>query len=151
MAQIRLQNEAATVACARELAASLKPGAVVALSGELGAGKSVFARALMRALGVKDEALPSPTFAIIQTYEGQTCEGQVSGKEPCSVAHMDWYRLDSAEEIEMLGVRDYFEPPWIAIIEWPERAPGLIPAGGVRIQLKCVDEDPELRLVTIDS
>jgi len=132
---MRLQNEAATVAYAQELAATLKPGQAVALTGELGAGKSVFARALMRALGVTDEALPSPTFAIIQTYEG----------EGCSVAHMDWYRLDHADEIEMLGVRDYFAPPWISIIEWPERGEELIPATAVRIELSAVDDDPEVR------
>lgn len=135
MDQIRLQNEAATVAYAHKLVAELKPGQVVSLSGELGAGKSVFARALMRALGVTDEALPSPTFALIQTYEGKGC----------SVAHMDWYRLDHAEEIEMLGIRDYFEPPWITIIEWPERAPELIPADAIRLILHCVDEDMDAR------
>ncbi|MDT8376254.1 MAG: tRNA (adenosine(37)-N6)-threonylcarbamoyltransferase complex ATPase subunit type 1 TsaE [Mariprofundaceae bacterium] len=137
MTQTGLQNEAATVACARKLAGELKPGQVIALSGELGAGKSVFARALMRALGVTDEALPSPTFALIQTYDGRDCQ----------IAHMDWYRLDDADEIEMLGVRDYFEPPWITIIEWPERAPGLIPASAIRLTLHCVDDDPDARLI----
>jgi len=136
---IRLQNEAATVAYAQELAKALKPGMAVALSGELGAGKSVFARALMRALGVKDEALPSPTFAIIQTYDG----------ENCSVAHMDWYRLDHAEEIEMLGVRDYFEPPWISIIEWPERAPSILPPDAIRIEITTDPDDFEIRFLSI--
>jgi tRNA threonylcarbamoyladenosine biosynthesis protein TsaE len=99
---VRLENEAATVAYAQKLAKEIKPGQTIALSGELGAGKSFLARALMRALGVTDEALPSPTFALIQTYDGKDCQ----------VAHMDWYRLDDAGEIEMLGVCDYFEPPW---------------------------------------
>lgn len=142
METIRLQNEAATVAYAQKLAATLNPGQAVALSGELGAGKSVFARALMRALGVTDEALPSPTFAIIQTYEGQI------GNEPCSVAHMDWYRLDHAEEIEMLGVRDYFEPPWISIIEWPERAPDLLPTDAIRIEITTDPDDFEVRYLS---
>lgn len=135
METTRLQNEADTVTYAQKLASRLRPGDVVALSGELGAGKSVFARALMRALGVTDEALPSPTFAIIHTYEGKGC----------SVAHMDWYRLDHAEEIEMLGVRDYFEPPWITVIEWPERASELIPAGTIHLVLQCVDDAPNAR------
>jgi len=136
--QIRLQNEAATIAYAQELARALKPGQTVALSGELGAGKSVFSRALMRALGVTDEALPSPTFAIIQIYDG----------EGCSVAHMDWYRLDHAEEIEMLGVRDYFAPPWISIIEWPERAPSILPADTIRIEITTDPDDFEVRYLT---
>jgi tRNA threonylcarbamoyladenosine biosynthesis protein TsaE len=137
MAQTALENEAATVAYAQKLAGQIKPGQVIALSGELGAGKSVFARALMRALGVTDEALPSPTFALIQTYDG----------DGCKVAHMDWYRLDDADGIEMLGVRDYFTLPWISIIEWPERAPDLLPPDAIRIEIKTDPEDFELRFL----
>jgi len=132
---VQLPNEAATVAYAGKLAAEIRPGQVITLSGELGAGKSVFARALMRALGVTDEALPSPTFALIQTYDGADCR----------VAHMDWYRLEDAEEIEMLGVRDYFQAPWMTIIEWPERAPALIPHAAIGLTLHCVDDDPGAR------
>jgi tRNA threonylcarbamoyladenosine biosynthesis protein TsaE len=137
MAQTALENEAATVAYAQKLAGQIKPGQVIALSGELGAGKSVFARALMRALGVTDEALPSPTFALIQTYDG----------DGCKVAHMDWYRLDDADGIEMLGVRDYFTLPWISIIEWPERAPDLLPPDAIRIEIKTDPEEFELRFL----
>ncbi len=112
-----LRSEAETIEKAKEIAARLEPGDVLALHGELGAGKSVLARGIMRALGVTDEALPSPTFAIIQEYEGRSCR----------VAHMDWYRLSGPEELEAIGVRDYFRPPWICLIEWPERAPELLP------------------------
>ena len=135
MKPVRLENEAATTAYAQKLAKEIKPGQTIALSGELGAGKSFLARALIRALGVTDEALPSPTFALIQTYDGKDCQ----------VAHMDWYRLDDAGEIEMLGVRDYFETPWITIIEWPERAPELLPPGTIRIELTTDPTDFELR------
>ncbi len=144
MTQTALENEAATVACAQKLARQIKPGQVISLSGELGAGKSVFSRALMRALGVTDEALPSPTFALIQTYDGQTCDGK-----SCRIAHMDWYRLEEADEIEMLGVRDYFEPPWITIIEWPERAPELLPLDAIRIKIKTDPNDFELRFLSL--
>jgi len=135
---VRLENEAATVAYAQKLAKEIRPGQTIALSGELGAGKSFLARALMRALGVQDEALPSPTFALIQTYDGKDCQ----------VAHMDWYRLDDAGEIEMLGVRDYFEPPWITLIEWPERAPSILPPETIRIELKTDADDFELRYLS---
>ena len=135
MKKIRLENEAATVAYAQKLAKEIKPGQTIALSGELGAGKSFLARALMRALGVTDEALPSPTFAIIQTYDGKDCQ----------IAHMDWYRLEDAAEIEMIGVRDYFEPPWITIIEWPERARSILPPDTIRIELTTDPDDFELR------
>ncbi len=136
---VRLNNEAETRAFATDFAKSLKPGDCVALHGELGAGKSVFARALMRALGVSDKAMPSPTFSLIQEYTGNGCR----------VAHMDWYRLRSSEEIEMLGVNEYFQSPWICLIEWPERAPCLLPATSIRVILECIDDDPGARRLTL--
>jgi len=137
MTKTRLESEAETCAYATKLAEEIQPGQVIALSGELGAGKSVFARALMRALGVKDEALPSPTFALIQTYDG----------DGCRVAHMDWYRLEDADEIEMLGVREYFQPPWITIIEWPERSPATLPRQLITIDIKTDPVNQEFRLL----
>jgi len=139
-----LKNEQETCAFAQELAQKLNFGNVVALSGDLGAGKSVFARALMRALGVTDEALPSPTYAIIQEYNGKLVSG-----ESCKVAHMDWYRLEQAEEVEMLGVREFFEPPWISIVEWPERALNTFPSSLTHITLSYVEGDIEQRKVDI--
>ncbi|MDX8405831.1 MAG: tRNA (adenosine(37)-N6)-threonylcarbamoyltransferase complex ATPase subunit type 1 TsaE [Mariprofundus sp.] len=139
--QHRTLQETDTAAIAARFALTLKPGDMVALRGDLGAGKSVFARSVMRALGVTDRALPSPTFAIIQEYDGVDCR----------VAHMDWYRLDDAEEIELLGVRDYFQPPWICLIEWPERAEALLPASAIAVTLRCSDDDPDARLIEISQ
>jgi len=134
------RNESETVAIATQFAAALKPGDVVAISGELGAGKSVFCRAVMRALGVTDEALPSPTFAIIQEYDAEVCR----------VAHMDWYRLDDAAEIEMLGVRDFFQPPWVCLIEWPERGGDILSGDVIEVRLQCDDEHDEERMIRFD-
>jgi len=135
-----LNNEQETCAFAKELAQRLKRGDVIALSGDLGAGKSVFARALR----VTDEALPSPTYAIIQEYDGQLASGEV-----CKVAHMDWYRLSDAEEVEMLGVREFFEAPWIAIVEWPERAFHTFPEALTHITLSYLEGDMEQRRIEI--
>jgi len=132
-------NETETIAIAEAFAASLNPGNVVALSGELGAGKSIFCRAVMRALGVVDEALPSPTFAIIQEYHGLDCR----------LAHMDWYRLNDADEIAMLGVRDYFQVPWICLIEWAERAPELLAGSMIQIVMTVVADDINARTIEI--
>jgi len=134
-------HESETVALASAFAVNLKPGDVVALSGELGAGKSVFCRAVMRALGVTDTALPSPTFSIIQEYEGKSCR----------VAHMDWYRLDVADEIDMLGVREYFQPPWICLIEWPERAMALLGKAVIHVIMTSPSADPDSRLIDINK
>nr|WP_241697630.1 tRNA (adenosine(37)-N6)-threonylcarbamoyltransferase complex ATPase subunit type 1 TsaE [Mariprofundus sp. NF] len=134
-------SEAETAALAQRFAATLKPGDVVALYGELGAGKSFFSRAVMRALGVTDAALPSPTFAIIQEYDGKDCR----------VTHMDWYRLDDPDEIEMLGVRDYLQPPWIALIEWPDRAPHMISNDAIKVYLWPDAHNPDLRTIDIEQ
>jgi len=135
----RLNSEAETRTFAARLAERLKPGDVVALEGALGAGKSVFARSLMHALGVTDTAMPSPTFSLIQEYEGRGCR----------IAHMDWYRLEDAGEVAMLGVTDYFRPPWICLIEWPDRAADVLPAHVWRIRLETVTSDPAVRLVSV--
>lgn len=111
----------------------------MAVSGELGAGKSVFCRAVMRALGVTDPALPSPTFSIIQEYEGRGC----------SIAHMDWYRLEDAQEVEMLGVREYFRPPWICLIEWPARAAAVLGDRAIHVRLDAVCHNPDARTIEI--
>ncbi|RMH60215.1 MAG: tRNA (adenosine(37)-N6)-threonylcarbamoyltransferase complex ATPase subunit type 1 TsaE [Zetaproteobacteria bacterium] len=136
-----LNSEAETVDFASEFAKRIKPGMVCALHGDLGAGKSVFARALMRALGVRDVAMPSPTFAIIQEYEGRNCR----------IAHMDWYRLSDPDELEAIGVREYMQPPWVCLIEWPERGAELLPPDTVHIHLHCTDvHHPERRRIEID-
>jgi len=134
-------SETETREIAEELASVLKPGDCITLSGELGAGKSVFARAMMRALGVTDEAMPSPTFAIIQEYVGKDAR----------IAHMDWYRLDCAEELEAIGVREYMQSPWISIIEWPERAPMLLPVSARQVLLRVEPGNSDSRLIEIND
>ena len=137
----RLNNEAETLGFAKEFSAGLKPGDIIALSGELGTGKSVLARALMRALGVLDEALPSPTYTIIQEYEGRGCR----------IAHMDWYRLEDADELEAIGVREYFQSPWICLIEWPERGLQLLPDETIHIKLHCIEDNQDARLLELND
>jgi len=136
-----LSSESETIEFARKIASGLKPGMVLALHGELGAGKSVFARAVMRALGVRDAAMPSPTFAIIQEYDG----------DGCRVAHMDWYRLEGPDELVAIGVREYMQPPWICLIEWPERAASLLPAHTRHVRLwHDPQRGPEARRIEVD-
>jgi len=135
-----LDDEAETIAWAKALAKALKKGDVLAFSGELGAGKSVMSRAMMRALAVKDEVLPSPTYAIIQEYEGMLDDGNV-----CKIAHMDLYRLENVEDADMLGIREFFDVPWICLIEWAERAPSLLPKSVLNIELSYVQGDVKKR------
>ena len=114
MAGIFLPDDEATAALGAALAAELQPGDLVLLEGDLGAGKTALARAIIRSLA-DDAALevPSPTFALVQPYE--TPRGVV--------LHADLYRLGDPREIDELGLRD--NPQAIVLVEWAERAPEL--------------------------
>jgi len=114
---IDLPDETATAALAAKLGPHLRPGDMVALRGDLGAGKTAFARALIRALGDLDEEVPSPTFTLVQTYE--TPAGPIW--------HFDLYRLSGPDEVVELGW-DEVRADGIALVEWPDRLGTLLPA-----------------------
>lgn len=114
MAEVFAHSEAEMLGVGAALAAVLRAGDVVKLSGGLGAGKTTLARGLLSALGLAEEA-PSPTFAIVQPY----APPEVS----LAVAHVDLYRLDDAEEVEELGLEEYLADGAL-LIEWPERMGG---------------------------
>jgi tRNA threonylcarbamoyladenosine biosynthesis protein TsaE len=113
---IDLEDEAATVALAARVGSLLRPGDVVALRGDLGAGKTAFARALIQSLGDPDDEVPSPTFTLVQTYE--TPAGPIW--------HFDLYRLSGADEVIELGW-DEVRADGIALVEWPDRLGPLLP------------------------
>ena len=119
-----LADDAATAAFGTELAARLQPGDLVVLEGDLGAGKTALARAIIRELAA-DAALevPSPTFALVQPYE--TRKG--------SVLHADLYRLGDAREVDELGLLD--NPGAIVLVEWAERSPEIVAAATLTITL----------------
>lgn len=106
-----LSDEAATLALGAALARVVRPGDVIALSGDLGTGKTTLARGLLAALGLEEEA-PSPSFAIVQPYAPP--EVQIP------VAHVDLYRLDDPDDALELGLDDMLEDS-VLLIEWPER------------------------------
>lgn len=108
--QVLLENQTATELFAADLAELLQEGDVLALSGDLGTGKSTLSRALLRHLAANpDLEVPSPTFTLVQTYD----------LPRMSVAHFDLYRIEEPEELEELGLEEYFETG-VALIEWPE-------------------------------
>ena len=122
---IDLPDEDATAALAEDIAARLRPGDVVTLRGGLGAGKTTFARALIRAIA-DDPALevPSPTFTLVQTYPGRV-----------TVAHFDLYRLSDAGELDEIGFDDAVAEG-AALVEWPERAEGRLAGDLLDIELR---------------
>ena len=136
---LTVTNSAAeTQALGEQLAASLRPGDVVVLEGELGAGKSELARGIARGLGVT-ETVTSPSFTILNVYE--------SGR--CPLYHFDWYRLESAEELYELGMDEYLGGDGIAVIEWAERCPETVPEGALKIVLEATGE--EMRRIKINE
>jgi tRNA threonylcarbamoyl adenosine modification protein YjeE len=118
----------ATRALGARIAAALQPGDAVALAGDLGAGKTTLARAILASLGVT-EAVPSPTFTLVQSYDTPRL----------NVSHYDLYRLKSEREMEELGLEDALEFG-AALIEWPERAGSHLPRERLTVQLRAEAE-----------
>ena len=135
--RLPLADEAATVALARELAPALRRGDVIALWGDLGAGKTRFARALIGALAGESEEVPSPTFTLAQSYD--TSAGVVW--------HFDLYRLETPEEALELGIDDALAEG-IVLIEWPGRLGSLLPRDRLDLTLDFT-AGPEARIATL--
>ncbi len=137
--EIRLPDEAATVALAGRLARLAVLGDVIALKGDLGAGKTALARAFIRALwaaadGAPAEEIPSPTFTLVQVYDCQ----------PATVWHFDLYRIKDPEEVYELGFEEALSGG-IALIEWPERLGRLLPRHRLEVVLEQLPDGPRLR------
>ena len=137
MRTIDLPDLAATEALGRRLAGLLFPGAVVALIGPLGAGKTHLVRAVAEGLGVADKrVVTSPTFVLIQEYVGRL-----------SVYHFDAYRLRGEADFFDLGVHEYFEGDGVCLVEWADRADGTLPSERLQIRLTVVGETARRALV----
>jgi tRNA threonylcarbamoyladenosine biosynthesis protein TsaE len=116
-----------TRASARRLAGELSPGAVLALHGDLGSGKTCFVQGLAEALGVQT-IVNSPTFTIINEYRGRY-----------PLYHVDLYRLNSASEAEEIGLEEFIKGDGVAAIEWPEKICQLLPEGAIHVFFEFLD------------
>lgn len=131
-----LGDEAATMRLGEDFAMALRPGDVLALHGDLGAGKSTLARALIRALADDDGLeVPSPTFTLVQSYDTRV-----------PIHHFDLYRLSLADELDELGFPDVLKDG-AALIEWPERAADRLPASTIVVELAHRDEGRLVRIL----
>jgi len=135
MNPIALPDAAATAELGAALARGLQAGDAICLFGDLGAGKSTLARGLIRALTTPDEEVPSPTFTLVQTYDAGSM----------NIAHFDLYRLESAAEAYEIGIEEALDDG-CAIIEWPERLDGDLPADRLDIELSVDGEGRRARI-----
>ena len=119
-----LPDEAATHELAAQVAAAMDGGAVFHLDGELGAGKSSFARALLQTLGVRGR-IKSPTYSLVEHYPLERGEAW----------HLDLYRIADPDELQWLGIDALAEPGAVVLVEWPERGEGAVPAPDLRLAL----------------
>lgn len=136
MATFTSNSPAETEAIAQRLAEDLVAGAVLALKGELGSGKTLFTQSLVAALQ-SDAAVTSPTFTIVHEYQG--------GRLP--VYHFDFFRLENPESAIQLGAEDYFFGDGVSVIEWADRFPELIPEHARWISFEIKSE--RQRIITV--
>lgn len=127
----------ATWRVAARVAAMLPEGGVLALQGELGAGKTTFVQGLARALGIR-RPVTSPTFTLVSEYTG--------GARP--LVHMDLYRLRNPDDLLAIGFQDYLDRGSLVAIEWPERAGDLLPKDTLWVSLTLVS-DPRTRRIRV--
>ena len=140
---LALADEAATLALGARLAALLRPGMVVWLDGDLGAGKTTLVRGLLRAAG-ETGPVKSPTYTLVEVHV-------FSG---LNFYHFDFYRFNYAEEYLDAGLDDYFSASGICLVEWPDKAAPYVPAADIQIELRVAPgaaADGRIAIITAGS
>ena len=110
-------------------------GTILYLSGNLGAGKTTFVRGFLRATGYQGK-VKSPTYTLVEPYE----IAQIP------LFHFDFYRLNSADELEYMGIRDYFQANAICLVEWPEKAQAQLPSSDIEINIAIQEDSREVNI-----
>ena len=123
-------SEKETKKIGEALARLLKPGDNIALTGNLGSGKTTFTKGIARGLGVENpEYVNSPSFVLVREYKGRS-----------NLYHFDLYRLDSLEEIEYIGINEYLDGDGVVVIEWAQKMGKLMPVDYMQVEIDMIDE-----------
>ncbi|MBM4321845.1 MAG: tRNA (adenosine(37)-N6)-threonylcarbamoyltransferase complex ATPase subunit type 1 TsaE [Deltaproteobacteria bacterium] len=124
--RLHSHDEHSTRALGELLGRLLPPGTLLALEGDLGSGKTVFAQGLALGLGVDRNAyVSSPSFIYVREHHGRLC-----------FYHVDLYRIADPEELELIGLRDFLDRRSVCAVEWPDRVPGWLPEQGLRVRIR---------------
>ena len=134
-------SPAETRALGHRLASRLGPGDVVALYGDLGAGKTQLAKGVASALGIDEASVRSPTFVIAREYAGRWPAEHPASSDAVQFYHLDAYRLGGPGALEEIGGEDYLFGTGLCLVEWPERVEALLPAGTLRLRLEHLGAD----------
>lgn len=135
-----LEDTAATEQWGARLGRAAREGAVIYLHGQLGAGKTTLCRGLIQGMGHTGK-VKSPTYTLVEPYDWL---------QP-PVYHFDLYRLGDPEELEFMGIRDFFQPGNLCLVEWPERGAGLLPAPDCDVTVRSSGEAREIRACAYSS
>lgn len=140
MQEFMTENERETMELGKKLAGLLDPGSIIALTGDLGTGKTIFVKGIAEGLSI-NEHITSPTFTLVHSYNGKNS----------TLHHFDVYRVSDEDELFEIGFYEYLYSGDICVIEWADLIPDLMPSGAIRVHIERTGNDENMRRITVEG